>query len=117
MKPIKLPTLPTFLRLPLPKRAALFGRWLAAQPRGRLVLYWDSRKCPLARFGNAITRTRTCWGGGISFTLDGDIESDVDVSGHERPYGRGVHAKRRLRALCDNATYGDAADAYAATLP
>lgn len=112
---MKLPTLKTFLRWPIEKRAVLFGRWLAAQRRSRALDYWDTEGCPLARFGNAITHTCRCSAGGVSFTTDGG--KDVLVGAACVIASLNDQRERsRFAALANSTTYGQAADAYAAAL-
>lgn len=64
---VTFPFLATFQRWPISKRRALFLRWLRTQRPSRPILYYDMDHCPLARFGNAIMRSRKAVGGYYSF--------------------------------------------------
>lgn len=110
---LRLPTLKTFLRWPIEKRAIFFGRWLAAQPRYRRLHYWLTMECPFACFGCAITRGGECFGGGADFDLYEGVSSHV-VRVSFRQGDSSPRSMALWKALHDSATYGQAADAYAA---
>lgn len=69
MKPakLKLPSFAAFKRMTVLQRTAIFTRWVKSKPASRTYDYWNEKNCPLARFGQAITRSRSAEGGGTDF--------------------------------------------------
>src|SRR6478736_2359236 len=79
-KKLILPSLSDFEKLPLSKRQRLFERWVSTK-RGEYS-YRDMHACPLAQFGQAITRSDLATGCVTTFMptgyhsrLDGRVQS------------------------------------------
>ncbi len=109
---LRLPTLKTFLTRPIERRAALFGRWLEAQPRKAKADYWDTDDCPLARFGRAIVRGPINSAGGWDFALIGGERIDVFADS----FGPWLGHHTLLIDALKLATFGSISDAYNAAL-
>lgn len=71
---LRLPSLTAFDKLTLRQRTQLFAKWCATK-RGAYD-YWSIRECPLAQFGQAITRDQSTRGGAWQF-LHEDCWYDV----------------------------------------
>lgn len=102
----RLPTVSAFAKMSLHRRQALFIRWVKAQPRNTVVDVWNSLKCPMARFAQALYKSPMAACGAYHILFTGTQNNPIQFCKDEDRLDRAIYQRQptTLGELADELT-------------